>query len=120
MRIAVFARPRLAAWEFDWGHLSVHLTAIDGTPRSIVLTNREFQLALALYRHLGHPVSRTRLLEALGVGSDRMPGRALDNHIYRLRRKLGPESTSGLRLHTVYGSGYRLEQIGAHVQENIS
>lgn len=94
-------------WRFDPPTLSVHFTSQSGTD-TIVLTDREFRLALALFRHLGQPVSRAYLLETLGVPGEEMPSRALDSHVYRLRNKLNLHSSSGLRLQTVYGRGYRL------------
>lgn len=95
-------------WKFDHPGLSVNFSAPDGTTRRIALTDREFRLALVLFRHTGQPVSRAYLLETLGVRGDEMPSRALDSHVYRLRNKLSLHSASGLRLQTVYGRGYRL------------
>jgi len=108
---------RFGNWKFDRPNLSVQFKMPDGNTSKIALTDREFRIALALFRHMGHPVSRTYLLEKLGVQGDEMPSRALDSHIYRLRNKLGLHSASGLRLQTVYGRGYRLEHVGRDADE---
>ncbi len=102
---------RFGGWKFDRAQLSVHFTGASGATQHIPLTDREFRLALALFRHTGQPVSRAYLLESLGVHGEEMPSRALDSHVYRLRNKLSLHSASGMRLQTVYGRGYRLERI---------
>jgi DNA-binding response OmpR family regulator len=104
---------RFEDWKFDHPSLSVNFTTPDGTIQRISLTDREFRLALALFRHTGQPVSRAYLLETLGVHGEEMPSRALDSHVYRLRNKLSLHSASGLRLQTVYGRGYRLVRVDA-------
>ena len=114
---AATQQERFGAWKFDQPNLCVHFKAQDGTTTRIPLTDREFRLALALFRHLGHPVSRAYLLEKLGVQGPEMPSRALDSHIYRLRSKLGLHSASGLRLQTVYGRGYRLERVSSDMDD---
>lgn len=100
-------------WRFDRPNLNVQFPALDGRIQQINLTDREFRLAMALFRHIGQPVSRAYLLESLGVHGEEMPSRALDSHVYRLRNKLGLHSASGMRLQTVYGRGYRLERVSA-------
>lgn len=104
-------------WKFDHPSLSVHFSAPDAATQRIPLTDREFRLALALFRHIGQPVSRAYLLETLGVQGEEMPSRALDSHVYRLRNKLSLHSASGLRLHTVYGRGYRLVRVDSTPDE---
>ena len=102
---------RFGTWKFDHPNLCVQFSEPDGTTQRIALTDREFRLALALFRHIGQPVSRAYLLETLGVQGEEMPSRALDSHVYRLRNKLSLHSASGLRLQTVYGRGYRLVRV---------
>jgi DNA-binding response OmpR family regulator len=100
---------RFDGWAFDRLSCSVSISLPDAPPQSIVLTDREFRLALALFRHMGKLVSRSYLLERVGQDGDEALSRSLDSHIYRLRNKLGLHSARGLRLLTVYGQGYRLE-----------
>ncbi|MFJ2990737.1 response regulator transcription factor [Collimonas sp. NPDC087041] len=94
-------------WVFDRPSLSVRIERPNDTQR-FDLTEREFRLALALFRKLGQSVSRAYLMESMGNDGE-LSTRALDSQIYRLRAKLGLYATRGLRLQTIYGQGYRLE-----------
>ncbi len=95
-------------WTFDRANSVVKILH-SGTTRAVILTDREFRLALALFEHLGSPLSRSHLLEYSGVSGDEAQSRALDSHIYRLRGKLFLNDAHGIRLKTVYGHGYRLD-----------
>lgn len=97
-------------WTFDRANTTVRI-ARDATERRVELTEREFRLALALFQHLGTPLSRSHLLEYSGVSGDELGSRALDSHMYRLRGKLFLETAHGIRLRTIYGHGYRLELV---------
>ena len=77
----------------------------------IDLTEREFKLALALFRHNGRAISRDHLSEAVWGNAVGLESRTLDVHISRIRAKLGLASDDGWRLGTVYGYGYRLESL---------
>ncbi|MDI5885432.1 response regulator transcription factor [Cobetia amphilecti] len=75
----------------------------------VALTQREYQLASLLLRHVGELYSRAYLLEMIwGVNGD-ISTRTVDTHVSRLRRKLGLNGSRGLRLKSVYQYGYRLE-----------
>ena len=75
----------------------------------VALTQREYQLASLLLRHVGELYSRAYLLEMIwGVNGD-ISTRTVDPHVSRLRRKLGLNGSRGLRLKSVYQYGYRLE-----------
>lgn len=103
---------RYGAWLFDRGLLMVEFsTPSGGMPRRFEVTDREFRLALALFRHIGKPVSRSYLLEQASHRGDTLSSRALDSYIYRLRGKLGLHPSNGIQLQTVYGQGYRLEWV---------
>lgn len=93
-------------FEFDLHNQHVKLDN-----RDISLTNKEFQLALLLFRNSGRLLSRSYLLENVwGVRSE-LSTRTVDTHISRLRNKLGIRPESGWRLSAVYHHGYRLEAI---------
>ena len=80
---------RFGDWKFDYSDLSVDdFIDPEEKPRRILLTEREFRLALALFRHTGQPVSRAYLLECVGLPPRETASRALDSHVYRLRNKL--------------------------------
>jgi DNA-binding response OmpR family regulator len=87
---------------------------INGEP--VVLTQKEFDLALILFRNMGRLLSRQYLLEAIWsvnnpLGTDLM-SRSLDTHISRVRSLLGLRPENGFRLAAIYGQGYRFEAIG--------
>lgn len=82
---------------------------------AIALTQKEFALALLLFTHLGKPLSRAYLQDAIWARSpedDELPSRTLDTHVSRVRNKLQLTPENGFRLTPVYGYGYQLEQIG--------
>jgi DNA-binding response OmpR family regulator len=101
---------RFDGWTFDRLTCSVSVD-IPGSPSQVfTLTEREFRLALAFFRHMGQLVSRSYLLESVGTERDELPSRSLDSHVYRLRNKLDLYGAKSVRLITVYGRGYRLER----------
>lgn len=83
--------------------------SVDGTV--VALTQREFNLALLLFRNQGRPLSRSYLYEHLWLRGDVPSSRSLDTHIYRLRSKLKLTTEYGWALSTVYGYGYRLDAL---------
>lgn len=80
---------------------------------SIIVTAKEFTLALTLFRNLGRPLSRAALLESLWGRDPDRPTRTLDSHMSKLRAKLGLRPERGFRLTPIYGFGYRLDPGGA-------
>ncbi|MCK6387392.1 MAG: response regulator transcription factor [Zoogloea sp.] len=81
---------------------------LDG--REVMLTDKEFELAVFLFQHLGRIFSRGHLLDAVWRGQHTQSTRTIDTHISRLRRKLQLTDAQGFRLASAYGSGYRLER----------
>lgn len=82
---------------------------VDGEPAE--LTQKEFDLALLLFRNLGRPLSRAYILEAVWLRDIEIPSRTMDTHISRVRTKLKLRPENGFRLAPVYSYGYRLEQL---------
>lgn len=77
----------------------------------IYLTDKEFDLALFLFRNAGRVLSRGHLLESVWGRSSVVNTRTVDTHISRLRRKLNLSSdSSGWKLTSIYQHGYRLER----------
>jgi DNA-binding response OmpR family regulator len=73
---------------------------------ALALTPKEFDLLAILCRFVGVALARDKLLD-LVWGSSFYGVRTVDIHVLRLRRKL---RASNVRIETVWGSGYRLEE----------
>lgn len=79
-------------------------------PREIELPSREWQSLEYLLRHLGKVVSKEHLVSSLSGWEGEVSENAVEVYISRLRGKL---AGSGLRIRTVRGFGYMLEEEGA-------
>ncbi|MDO9194161.1 MAG: response regulator transcription factor [Undibacterium sp.] len=79
----------------------------------VEMTQKEFDLALLLFRNIGRPLSRAYILEAVWSRDIDIPSRTMDTHISRVRSKLELRPENGYRLAPVYSYGYRLEQVTA-------
>ncbi|MEO6921592.1 MAG: response regulator transcription factor [Collimonas sp.] len=80
----------------------------DGT--DISLTPREFSIAWLLFSNPGKFLSRSQITTSVWGNSEEVAARSLEQHIYKLRKKLGLSSTgTGASLRTVYALGYKLE-----------
>ncbi len=93
--------------------------ALDGRLRTmsigsvpIELTEKEFDLALCLFRRPNLMVSRDLILREVWQVHKGIETRSLDTYLSRLRKRLGLDGTHGWRLRTVYQHGYRLESCG--------
>ncbi len=77
----------------------------------IDVTNKEFALAAILFRNLGRVMSRTHLLNTIWSYSSDANTRTLDTHIHKVRVALNLKAENGYRIVSVYGIGYRLEDV---------
>lgn len=82
---------------------------LDGKP--LDLTQKEFDLALLLFKNGGRPLSRAYIQDAVWHGMGDLGSRTVDTHVSRVRHKLALGPENGFRLATVYSYGYLLEQI---------
>ena len=92
---------------FRLDNVAVNLTnrTVEVSGKQIDLSPREFELLEVLIKNQNIALSRDKLLE-LAWGYDYLgETRTVDNHIQKLRNKLGWEE----RIKTVYKLGYRLE-----------
>jgi DNA-binding response OmpR family regulator len=91
--------------------LSVANKAVSLDGEKIALTNREFELALFLFRNAGKMISRNHMLESIwGIENKSVSTRTVDTHVSRLRKKLKLTKENGWLLSAIYQHGYRLEK----------
>ncbi|MCM1512432.1 MAG: response regulator transcription factor [Oxalobacter formigenes] len=76
--------------------------------KTVRLTAKEFELALLFFSHIGLPLSRAHIAEAVWKmdGNDML--RTIDTHVSRVRNKLNLRPENGFLLEQVYGFGYQL------------
>ena len=86
--------------------LSVHGQPVD-------LKNREYELALFMFRNPGRLLSRAHLREVVWGDTNEAPSRSLDTHVSRLRTKLELKDANGYTITAIYGMGYRLDQVSS-------
>jgi DNA-binding response OmpR family regulator len=79
-----------------------HRASLDGV--ELTLTPKEFDLLFLLVANPGRAFNREFLIERIWGGDFEGFDRAVDNHIRRLRQKLGD---AGDKIATVWGVGYR-------------
>jgi DNA-binding response OmpR family regulator len=98
---------QIGVYEFDSEQQRVR---IDGS--AVELTQKEFDLAWYLFSNPGKLFSRNHLLDKIwGVSAD-VDTRTVDTHVSRLRRKLALSEANGWKLESIYGYGYRMENLG--------
>ena len=86
--------------------------------KAIELTPREFTMAWLFFSKPGVYISRETIGNAIwGVDSD-IAGRTIEQHIYKLRKKLSLGPERGLLIRTAYSQGYRLEICTASKSSN--
>ncbi len=79
--------------------------------RLLDLTQTEFELLATLMRNKGRVLSRAQLLQAMqGVAYEEFE-RAIDQHIKNVRRKLKAVVGDVSIINTIYGVGYRLDEV---------
>lgn len=94
---------RLGPYEVD---VSRHQISIDGVPQA--MTQKEFEMATYLLQNPGRLFSRDHLLNKVWGVDVLLESRTVDTHASRLRKKLRLDGSTGWRLTSVYGYGYRL------------
>lgn len=96
-------------------NLNERIISIDD--EAIKLTNKEFELALMLFRHSGRLISRSYIMEQIWGTTADLNTRTVDTHISRIRSKLGLSPDRGWQLSSVYHHGYRLSKIDLSLAE---
>ncbi|WP_186168060.1 winged helix-turn-helix transcriptional regulator [Burkholderia gladioli] len=96
-------RWRVGAYEFDASTRSVRVAG-----QRQKLTEKHFQVLSAFFMNPGRNVDRVHLSLLVWGSMVAASNRRLDTHISWLRNRLELDGRHGIRLITVYGSGYRL------------
>ncbi|MGF6851336.1 winged helix-turn-helix domain-containing protein [Paraburkholderia sp. CI3] len=87
---------------------------------SIRLTSREFAIAWLFFSKPGEFFSRKQLAAAIWGSSAEIANRTLEQHIYKMRKKLSLADGSSVQLRTVYSLGYKLEIHDVRAASNTS
>jgi two-component system OmpR family response regulator len=96
------AAPESDAWRFD----PARRTLMSPDQVCVDITDTESRLIGALIQAAPLPLSRGRLIEALGASEQAYDTHRLDAHMHRLRRKLRAQAGGDMGIRTVYGVGY--------------
>lgn len=80
---------------------------IDGEP--VALTPREFAMAWLFFSSPGKFLSRAQIASSVWGSCEDVAGRSIEQHIYKLRRKLRRAGSTSANLKTVYALGYKLD-----------
>jgi len=97
--------------ELDDSRLRAHVGGV-----ALDLTAVEYQLLSHLASHVGHIYSRQQLMDIMYNDARVVSDRTVDSHIKKLRRKLQKAAPAQELIHSVYGLGYRYEEIADKVQ----
>jgi len=81
-----------------------------GTP--ISLTPREFSMAWLFFSSPGTYISRETLSTVIWSADSEIAGRTIEQHVYKLRKKLTIDGRPLVVIRTAYSQGYRLEAAG--------
>ncbi len=82
---------------------------MNGEP--IELSTREFELACYMFSNAGKLLERKEILSTVWKQEAELNTRTVDTHVSVIRKKLSISPQNGWRLKSVYGHGYRLEQL---------
>ncbi|GGX36561.1 response regulator transcription factor [Undibacterium squillarum] len=97
---------RIGKYEINFVNREIRLQS-----ELIELTQKEFELAVYMLQHPGKLLSRMLLLEAIWGVQSMIDTRTVDTHVSRIRRKLKIFPENGWEIISVYGYGYRIDQI---------
>jgi DNA-binding response OmpR family regulator len=75
----------------------------------IDLTPREFALAWLFFSNRGSRLVREAISLAIWGSDKEIASRTIEQHVYKLRKKIGLTPERGVVIRTTYGQGYQLE-----------
>jgi len=89
--------------------IDLHTRTILRDEKSLDLTQKEYELAVFLFRNVDRVLSRGHILQSVWGRNPDLNTRTVDTHVSRLRTKLGLTDSSDWHLNSIYQHGYRLE-----------
>ncbi|MCW7541560.1 response regulator transcription factor [Aquabacterium sp. A7-Y] len=89
--------------------LDARTQVLSSRDAEVGLTGREFALAWTLFANTGRVVSLPALGAQVWGRSAQVGKRTVEQHVYKLRRKLARAGLAGVRIQAAYGVGYRLD-----------
>ncbi|VVD84381.1 alanine racemase [Pandoraea capi] len=101
----------IGAYVVDRGRDTVAVHGVE-----VMLTAREFAVAWLFFSQPEVRISRAQIAGAIWANDESVVGRSIEQHVYKLRNRLGLRGDHGLVLRTVYGGGYTLERQGQRVE----
>ncbi len=107
------------ALRFDPYLIDVNTRAIRLRDEWISLTQKEYELAVFLFRNAGRALSRGHILDSVWGTRPDLNTRTVDTHVSRLRKKLHLTPDNGWVLSSIYQHGYRLEPV-RHAEEDMA
>lgn len=94
-------------FQFDDVWVDLQAAAVRRKGKPVPLSGREYQLLRVLIERRGKVLPREQLSEcAWGDRRETASGRAVDNCVLKLRKKLEPDPRKPRYIVSVYGSGY--------------
>jgi two-component system phosphate regulon response regulator PhoB len=99
------SRLALASWRVGEIELFEEAHRIEVRKQELALTPYEFKLLSALMKNAGKVLTRERLIDLVQGAGVMVVDRAIDTHVFGLRKKLG---SSADHIETVRGVGYRM------------
>jgi len=88
---------------------SAHIVALEQSDLNVPVA--DFDLAVLFLRNVGRLLPRSHIHESVWGTIGAVTSRTLDTHVSRIRNKLGLLPKNGWQLKSIYGHGYRLEQV---------
>ncbi|SRR5450830_72374 len=77
--------------------------------QAISLTSREFSMAWLFFSSPGIYISRETIGAVIWSADSEVAGRTIEQHVYKLRKKLMVDGEQVVMIRTAYSQGYRLE-----------
>lgn len=88
--------------------------------QTIALTSREFSMAWLFFSSPGVYISRETIGAVIWSADSEIAGRTIEQHVYKLRKKLMINGEQVVMIRTAYSQGYRLELCNNSMTQPLS